>query len=612
MVNLITDQEIEIAGHDILDKGQHFNPEQNEFMKCLDSCCVQAYAGTGKTSTVVGKLHVLAQKDIWSNGRGICVISHTNVAVDEIKKHVSRHYPAIMAYPNFVGTIHEFINRYLFIPYLSSLGLQIRYQDNSRYFDYKNEIADKIVIQRIVNKLKQLNHGDGAKRAIEEFYKRIQTSYINNDKLYAEGKKGATEFDLSTKKVPQALIVHAFSDAIKKQHEKGSFLFVESFVYANKYLEINPLLKDIISQRFQFVFLDEAQDCSEMQIKILNGLFRENSNTIFQQIGDVNQEISETAWEPKDLKYLGKSMRFGCNLANFINQFKVETGYDMEGNDKVTKKYLIIYDASKKEEVLSKYSEIIRVENILFNADMGFFAISKEHDQLNEYYSDYSEEVAKAKNKKAFYRFEADIEYLDLITEEAIRKNGSHYVSNILFSLLYKHYKKSGGSWGEIRELLRNGEKADTLRNLVLKIVNDILINKHITDIDRLQIDLNDILGEDEIDLSRSGGTCHIKANLPPDNVFVGNNGIKINIGTIHSVKGQTHNATLLLSNKSDGKQDIQHVIDDTPARTPEYKRLIYVASSRPKYIFGFAIEKSAYDGLTGKSIFDDFEKITI
>ena len=132
---IITDEEIKEAEQDIFNNGEHFNDEQKAFIKCLDSCCVQAYAGTGKTSSIVGKLHVLAQKNVWQNGRGICVISHTNVAVDEIKKHVAKHYPAVMEYPNFVGTIQEFVNKFLFIPYLANFGLKIKFQEESRYLN---------------------------------------------------------------------------------------------------------------------------------------------------------------------------------------------------------------------------------------------------------------------------------------------------------------------------------------------------------------------------------------------------------------------------------------------------------------------------------------------
>ena len=91
------------------------------------------------------------------------------------------------------------------------------------------------------------------------------------------------------------------------------------------------------------------------------------------------------------------------------------------------------------------------------------------------------------------------------------------------------------------------------------------------------------------------------------ENKFTSADSIVVNVNTIHSVKGQTHNATLFFSNSEYSKQDIQHVLDNTPKRTPDYKKLLYVASSRAKYLFAFAISKSAYDGLTNKNILSSF-----
>lgn len=177
---VVTDKEIAKSEKDIFDGKSSFNDEQRVFLKCLDTCSLQAYAGTGKTNALVGKLHILAQKNVWQNGRGICVVSHTNVAVDEIKKYVAKHYPSIMEYPNFIGTIQEFVNKFLFSPYLATQGLQIRFQDNSRYFDYKAELEDARILERISNKLRQINHGyEGARN---DFFERLKTLHVHDDK----------------------------------------------------------------------------------------------------------------------------------------------------------------------------------------------------------------------------------------------------------------------------------------------------------------------------------------------------------------------------------------------------------------------------------------------
>lgn len=615
---IVTKEEVEKAEQDVFGNGLHFNDEQKTFLNCLASCCVQAYAGTGKTSTIVGKLHTLAQKNVWQNGRGVCVISHTNVAVDEIKKHVAKHYPAIMQYPNFIGTIQEFVNKFLFIPYLASKKLYIKFQDEYRYLQLDSFPIVKDRIRKYRNSINR-NNNRNKDAQLKRFNEAIRSCF-----LYEQGICVATDDKesipllevfpkLPTKDCDKTLIVNAFQNCIIERRSAGSFLYDESFIDGYGYLKQNPILKNIISQRFQFAFLDEAQDCSEIQLKILNELFSDSPNTVFQQIGDINQAISETQWVPENYLTLNRSTRFGNNIAGFINKFQVSNGSGVSGTSEETKKYLITYNSGKEKDVLQKFTEILKSEDI--SADKCYFAISHKHDQIKNYFPDYSEKIAKNRNKNISYRFETDIEYLDLINEDTIRRNGSHFVSSILFSLLYKHYKEGGNSWSELKELLRNGDKADDFRKLVVGICNDVLLNKHISDFDKLKNDLNGISGKNVIDFTRSGDDSDSLSNSATisDNIYANpDKTIKIKIGTIHSVKGQTHDATLLFSNHEYKKQDIQHALGSTPQQTPDYKRLLYVAASRPKYLFAFAIEKNAYNGLTDGSCFDDFEKVTI
>ena len=340
-------------------------------------------------------------------------------------------------------------------------------------------------------------------------------------------------------------------------------------------------------------------------------LFAHNAQTVFQQIGDVNQAISAACWSPgKNFIRLDQSLRFGNNHAEFLNKFQVDDGGGVLGTRKETKKYLIVYDEREKHSVLGTFVKIIKSNNIETDGD--FYAISHMHKQLKQY-SGYSNEVARSKAKRIYYRFENDIEYVSLLTKDALQNKGSNFVYNILFALLFKHYKAKGNTWWDLKEYLRTSEHIDAFRKLVINASRDILQNGMITDFDGLKNGLNEILGEDLINFSNSNGlskSCP-NPNQSNENKF-SCDGFDINIGTIHSVKGQTHHATLLFSNNEYGKQDIQHVLDYTTERGPKYKRLIYVAASRPKHLFALAIEKTAYDLLGDKSLFQDFDEVTV
>ena len=85
-----------------------------------------AVPGSGKTSLLAAKLLLLARK--WPHARrGICVLSHTNVARNEIAHRLAgtAEGSQLLNYPHFIGTIHSFVNHFFAMPLLRSLGQKI-------------------------------------------------------------------------------------------------------------------------------------------------------------------------------------------------------------------------------------------------------------------------------------------------------------------------------------------------------------------------------------------------------------------------------------------------------------------------------------------------------
>ena len=56
-------------------------------LKNMESVDIYACPGSGKTTILVAKLAILSRRWKWSN-RGICVLSHTNVAREEIEERL--------------------------------------------------------------------------------------------------------------------------------------------------------------------------------------------------------------------------------------------------------------------------------------------------------------------------------------------------------------------------------------------------------------------------------------------------------------------------------------------------------------------------------------------
>ena len=108
-----TDEEIKIA-HDILLKDKKpFDSNKVNIIKEDSSCYVQACPGSGKTTTLLAKLIILANKMPLPEGKGICVLTHTNVAIDEIKAKLGTKADVLFRYPNFFGTIQTFLHKYV-------------------------------------------------------------------------------------------------------------------------------------------------------------------------------------------------------------------------------------------------------------------------------------------------------------------------------------------------------------------------------------------------------------------------------------------------------------------------------------------------------------------
>ena len=103
----ITDELIEKAERILLPYGRTFDDERKDFIKGLDNRDLMAVPGSGKTTALQAKLYCIAHNMPLPDGRGILVLSHTNTAVDELKRLLQGYCPQLFEYPNFVGTIHS-------------------------------------------------------------------------------------------------------------------------------------------------------------------------------------------------------------------------------------------------------------------------------------------------------------------------------------------------------------------------------------------------------------------------------------------------------------------------------------------------------------------------
>jgi DNA helicase-2/ATP-dependent DNA helicase PcrA len=276
-------------------------------LKRLDSLDVEACPGSGKTTLLVTKLAVLAKK--WQPLRaGVCVLSHTNVARNEIEEKLGP-FPegaALLHYPHFVGTIHSFVNEFIAIPWLKSQGIEIRAVDTEISLD---------------RRWWALPYGT-RKYLSEKHRDKYCLTYASHD--FIQG--GMADFPSHTDTHQRIVGV------CKQSYQEGYFCYDEMFVWANRALEECPTIAASLRRRFPLIFIDEVQDNSELQSALLHRVFFKGEGpSVRQRFGDSNQAIFQhnessavtDAFPGSPRVDLPNSHRFGDEIAKFADPLGV-------------------------------------------------------------------------------------------------------------------------------------------------------------------------------------------------------------------------------------------------------------------------------------------------
>lgn len=306
LISPITDADIDWACH--LMNLQELDEPRKNYLKSLTTLDVSACPGSGKTTLLVAKLAIIARK--WKHPtRGLCVLSHTNVAREEIERRLGSNEVCqkLLSYPHFIDTIHAFVNRFLATPWLLSSGHKLTAIDNDLTISVRRRFLG--------HRYHMLNN------------------YLERLHLTFDGLRlGNADFSNPLNGFPsgQNTPTHQLAAAaIKHSSEQGYFCYDEIFVLGGALLDQHPEISTTLTQRFPFVLIDEMQDTSAMQNSFLSRIFSRNSPAIcIHRVGDPNQAIYEgdalTGADsfPDDERCLSisNSFRFDQSIANLANR----------------------------------------------------------------------------------------------------------------------------------------------------------------------------------------------------------------------------------------------------------------------------------------------------
>lgn len=339
--------------------GCTFDDEQQRiFLTSIQSCDVQAAPGNGKTTLLVAKLSLLSRK--WQRrDQGVCVISHTNAAREEVQRRLGRHPTAFsfLSYPHFIGTVTGFIDQYVALPFLRGLGWPIRRIDDEAFAVEAKKL--------ITTKWNLRNSHARAERQVEGWVGNLTFSSTLNPTrgeppvqiaVQNHGNRqpgGATRTGRELEEIKGALT------------RRGIYRFADMTAIARIALRTCPHLAERIRRRFPLVILDEAQDTHGEQLDLLNTLFG-GQDAIFQRLGDQNQTLYQDAAVPPDQYWrpvnavipLDVTRRFGPAIARAASRLTVRVPQAIEAlGDRPGHRALICFENEAILHVLPAYAD---------------------------------------------------------------------------------------------------------------------------------------------------------------------------------------------------------------------------------------------------------------
>jgi len=649
----------------LLINGNEFDTiERVPFIKKLDSCDLLAVPGSGKTTALLAKLYCLSKQLPFKDGSGILVLSHTNAAINEIENKLKKVVPSLFEYPNFVGTIQSFVNKFLANPacfkkyssYISQNDNDIYKREVEQFFNFLPWGAkkDKTLKRELYGRANRNKKTKTSKERYDntiEFIQNLKFDLLNQKIIY--GNKDSTLYTASgnaKEKYNQIL------DWKEDLFSKGLLSYRDSFYLAEWFMKNYPTIINLLQKRFKYVFIDEMQDLEKYQIDIIDKIFfTEKSPTVIQRIGDINQSIYNSGkkvkvqadWQVREpVMYLNNSYRLTKETADIVNFFTLDRQRDENGNprfvvsgkrelDNPIKPHLILFDDTTKNLLKSKFSELIksfkldktvegqkynfkiigwnakwdddedhngklRLENIFEGYKKDKTTLKETYDSLSKYlqYFDKNKKTLEPARKAILnalihiLRIEGKM-YTIIVRG---KEKNKYYTQKALI----KHIKEDESKYEIFKNFLFQWSFDLAAKQKYEEVYNSIktFINSDFKEWFSFEISekSNEFVGENFEELIR------VVKKQEENQLEI----IDIEVGTVHSVKGQTHCATMYVEtsyyNYETEKKRVKEALkkeehtfnlsNDNDKRGKQAFKMMYVGFSRPTHLLCFAVLK--------------------
>jgi len=583
------------------------HPERQAVLLAGGTGDVQAAPGSGKTTLLAAKLSILAKK--WQHAnRGICVVSHTNVAREEIEARLreSRNGTLLFSHPHFIGTIQTFIHKFVSLPLLRSFGIEVRVIDD----DECRRVAELRIDANY--KLAAL-----ARNSPNKYAPAMQSLRYIGPKLELSCADGT----LPGKTAPTYPLILGLKKSLTKD---GIFRYDDMFAFAQYALAKYPALSEALGHRFPLVFVDEMQDTSDAQDELLKGAM--GAGSIFQRFGDVNQRIlrngdtTAAAFPLPDSLPVSTSKRFGASIAAVANSLRA-FGEDIVGDNIESTLPVTLFtfgDESVKAVIPAFAEKAVQLVPAAEIARYGIKAVGQRKDETTtagcgRFLGDYADTDAPTAGKASYIvNLHRAMQMAAAARAEA--RNLADAASRTRVALLHLLRDlgwlpaKEAKTWRQLEayaEVSAFRESNAMVENLLHMPTPSVVESEWDVVLSGVAVRLSAIAGQvitlddlREREISRFSASQPASLSLAQARTTVRGPVVE----TIAAVKGETHAATLVLECVYNRKYDVtaslpflcgeKSSLTETDGNTLSRLHSLFVAATRPRHFLAFAIHQ--------------------
>ena len=316
------------------------NESQKKAVTHIDGALlILAGAGSGKTKTITSRLAYLLSLGI--DPANTLTLTFTNKAASEMRQRALSMIKT--SYPPLLATFHKFG--------LMFLKLHIHYLNRKNDFIIIDSDDKKKIIKNIISE-EELQPA-----LISKEISKYKNSFLTPNEIYE------IAIDSTYKK-----IAHVYEKYQNYLLQNNLVDFDDLLLLTYKILKENPTLAKEISQKYQYIMVDEYQDTNEIQMLILKELCSTHNNICV--VGDDDQSIygfrgaNHTNILNFEKDFNAKVIKLELNYRSTNQILKVANNLISFNKNRYNKKLISAKGEGEEVEIISSYNEISEAEEI--------------------------------------------------------------------------------------------------------------------------------------------------------------------------------------------------------------------------------------------------------